>query len=237
MVSCRDSLGSLPLHWAAGGPGRIKEDYELAGRDITLQTISTFKLLLAPDSASINAQDDREETALFWAVRNHGQGSRKHFDILKFLCDNGADMSIRDRYGQTPLHWLCFPRWTSDHIDTAVTYLLLAHGAKVGDTDLDGNTPLHLIARCLTQVEAAQFLLNRGADASAKNSKGNTPLHEAVDNPRWTPNRVTTRDYEIRAQDKMVRALQEAACSANLMAQVNAAGKTPQQIRDEKTRE
>jgi hypothetical protein len=80
IVSCCDNRGSLPLYWAAGGPGRIEEDYELAGRDITLQTISIFKLLLGLEPTSINAQDDQGETALFWATRNHGQGGRKHLD-------------------------------------------------------------------------------------------------------------------------------------------------------------
>jgi hypothetical protein len=80
IVSCRDNHGSLPLYWATGGPGRIEEDYELAGRDITFQTISIFKLLLGLDPTSINAQDDQGETTLFWATRNHGQGGRKHLD-------------------------------------------------------------------------------------------------------------------------------------------------------------
>jgi hypothetical protein len=38
-------------------------------------------------------------------------------------------------------------------------------------------------------------------------------------------------------QDEMIRALQDAAGNTNLMAQPNDAGKTPQQIRDEKWRE
>ena len=237
MVSSRDNRGSLPLHWAAGGPGRIEEDYKLAGRDITLQTIGTFKLLLAPDPTTINARDDQGETALFWATRNHGNGGRKHFDILKFLCDNGADASVRDRSGQTPLHWLGFPRWSADPIDIAIIDLFLAHGAKISDTDLDGNTPLHLAARCLGQVEAVRFLLSRGADTNAENSKGNTPLHEVVDNPRWMQGLGITRDDNLRAQDEMLRELQEVGGSVNLMDQKNASGKTPLQIRDEKRRE
>jgi ankyrin repeat protein len=237
MVSCRDSHGSLPLHWAAAGPGDSEEYYVLSGRDVALQRISIFKLLLGPDPTSINARDNRGQTALFWATRNRGQSGSRHFDILKFLCDNGADVSVRDRNGQTPLHWLGFPNWTSEPIDTAIIDLFLAHGAKLGDTDLDGNTPLHLAVRCLTQVNAVRFLLYRGADVDAKNSKGNTPLHEVADNPRWVPGRFTSRDDKIRVQDEMIRALQEAAGNTNLMAQPNDAGKTPQQIRDEKWRE
>jgi hypothetical protein len=237
MVSSRDDRGSLPLHWAAGGPDRIEEDYELARRDITVQTIDTFRLLLAPDPTTINARDDQGETALFWATRNYGSGGRKHFDILKFLCDNGVDANVRDRNGQTPLHWLGFPRWSADPIDTAIIDLFLAYGAKIGDTDLDGNTPLHLAARCLDQVEAVRFLLSRGADVSAQNSKVNTPLYEVVDNPYWMRDLGTTRDDNLRAQDEMLKELQGAGGNVDWMSQENAAGKTPLQIRDEKRRE
>jgi ankyrin repeat protein len=238
MVSSRDDRGSLPLHWAAGGPDRIEEDYELARRDITVQTIDTFRLLLAPDPTTINARDDQGETALFWATRNYGSGGRKHFDILKFLCDNGADASVRDRNGQTPLHWLGFPRWSADPIGTAIIDLFLAYGAKIGDTDLDGNTPLHLAARCLDQVEAVRFLLSRGADVGAKNSKVNTPLHEVVDNnPYWMRDLGTTRDDNLRAQDEMLKELQGAGGNVDWMSQENAAGKTPLHIRDENRRE
>lgn len=84
MVSSRDDRGSLPFHWAAGGPDRIEEDYELARRDITVQTIDTFMLLLAPDPTTINARDDQGETALFWATRNYGSGAESILISLNF---------------------------------------------------------------------------------------------------------------------------------------------------------
>ena len=122
-------------------------------------------------------------------------------------------------------------------IDTAIIDLFLAHGAKISDTDLDGNTPLHLAARCLGQVGAVRFLLSRGADTNAENSKGNTPLHEVVDNPRWVQGSGITRDDNLRAQDEMLRELQEVGGNVDLMDQKNASGETPLQIRDEKRRE
>ena len=58
-----------------------------------------------------------------------------------------------------------------------------------------GDTPLHLAAAAL-RVQAAQLLLERGADANAENRRGATPLHYVCD-PRpmsggtWDPQKQT----------------------------------------------
>lgn len=229
MVSCRDSHGCLPLHWAASAfSDSMGDDYMTPAEYIAPQRISIFKLLLAPDPASINARDNNGETVLSLATRNPGQFYyRSQFDTLKFLCANGADASIRDNQGRNALHWLGSDDG-GEPIDIKTIDLLLVHGAKIGDTDQDGNTPLHLIASCISQSEAVKFLISRGADASMRNLHGDIPLHKAAI-PNGSLRRKEEGDY-IKAMEETVRVLEEAGGDPNAMDQPNSAGKTPRQL-------
>jgi ankyrin repeat protein len=235
MVLCRDTNGRLPLHFATGGPPLLpKEDYMLLKDDIILHAISTIKLLVTCNPSTINAQDNQGQTALHYAISSYAGFGGKYSDVIKVLCENGADSSLRGTNGETLLHCLDYPVPAGEPADTALIDLLLAHGASVGDTDVDGNTPLHLVvARNLEHVELVRFLLSRGADISAKNSKGNTPLHEAAGGVIYLEGRNLTPDDRMRAQNEMMRVLQEAGGNVNVMDQQNTAGKTPRQIRDE----
>jgi ankyrin repeat protein len=228
MVLCRDTNGRIPLHLAAGS-----EEHMLPQDDIISHAISTTELLLASNPSTVNFQDNQGHTALHYAVITYAKMLGKYFDVLKILCANGADASLRGKNGKTPLHCIDFNVLAGRPDITAAIDLLLAHGASVDDTDMDGNTPLHLMAKNLQHVEVARALLRRGASISTQNSKGNTPLHEAADGFIYSTGRILTPEYRISAQNDMIRVLQEAAGNTNLMDQPNIAGKTPRQIRDE----
>ena len=234
MVSCRDSFGCLPLHWAAGGPGSLEEELIFPYDDIVSHALSTMKLMLTSNPSTINAQDEHGETPLHFAVRGHARCGTKHSAIAKLLLEYGADASLRGRKGQTPLHCLGFDVLGGEPIDPTLIALLLAHGANVDDLDADGNTPLYLAAKNLHHVEAVRFLVSRGANVNATDSQGNTPLHRAAGGSIWFAERKLTVDDLIRAQDEMMRVLQDAGGNnVNLMDQPNAAGRTPRQIREE----
>lgn len=76
-LSCRDSNGRLPLHWAAAGPGSF--ECWLSDDEVSNRIIGALKLLCS--GSDINARDNQGETALHYAIRGHAcSGRSKHFD-------------------------------------------------------------------------------------------------------------------------------------------------------------
>lgn len=232
MVSCCDSEGRLPLHWAAKGTPESTENL-LPEDQITPRIIDTFKLLLANDLSTINVRDHRGMTALHYAVGTHTGDTSQGETVIRFLCESGADARLKDNKEQTVLHILAFTSISSCPIDPALLDLLIMHGADVHHADNEGNTALHVMARNLQEVKGVQHLVNIGANVNTKDALGNTPLHCAMSGFIWPRksqgNGIVPLAERIRAQDEMIRILQEAG-HTDLMDQSNTAGKTPRQL-------
>ncbi|KAI7970128.1 hypothetical protein EIK77_008355 [Talaromyces pinophilus] len=241
MLLCRDSIGRLPLHWAAAGP-TLRTELMIPESEIGIRIIDIFRLLLDADPDTINLQDKEEATALFYAVSSHaGCGTRQCGAAIRFLCNMGSNAGIKNNKGQTVLHLLAFRSMNGEPIDICLIELLLAHGANISSVDMNGNTALHIMAKNLRQVEAARFLISKGADVTAVNAQGNTPLHEVMTGmlqakgptrgQKYQPVRLADR---LRAQDDMVAVIQDGSgYDDKLMDQPNAAGKTPRQLLEE----
>jgi hypothetical protein len=88
---------------------------------------------------------------------------------IKKLLEEGADPNIRDRGGNTPLHFAASKGCAE------VARLLLRHGADPNAQDKNGETPLH-VAAYGGHVDVARLLLEHGADPSIRNRDGKTPL-------------------------------------------------------------
>lgn len=120
----------------------------------------------------INELDNKGELALDLALRDH------QTSIAEMLCENKADVDIRDRNGHTLLH-LAVQRG-----DSYAANFLLAHGASIGSVTPDqGNTALHLIASSsphagsdesttAAMTAVARSLLQSGLDPNLPNSQG-----------------------------------------------------------------
>ena len=100
----------------------------------------------------------------------HVAAQNEREDIVRAFLEHGADVNLRNRWQQTPLH-----RTTKNESD-AIAKLLIAGGADVAAKDGWGRTPLH---RCRSKP-VAEALLAAGADVNAADSKGLTPLHWAA---------------------------------------------------------
>jgi|GEM_PF-6435518 len=90
-----------------------------------------------------------------------------HFDTVRRLLDQGADINAKGNTGATALMMACW--W--GHVD--IVRLLLDRGANVNAKGLDGYTALMEAAR-YGRFEIAELLLEKGAHVNARTSMGKT---------------------------------------------------------------
>ncbi len=93
-------------------------------------------------------------------------------ELTRWLVECGADISVGDRYEETPLHARARHRLGRLEV-------LLELGADVHLLDTRGNAPLHTAASAY-RAEAVRVLLKHGADAGALNDDKQTPLSRAL---------------------------------------------------------
>ncbi len=122
--------------------------------------------LLLRAGADPNGSDRTGNTAVHYAAAR-GQG-----DLIETLVSYGADVNLRNRDAQTPLH--------TAHPSCVLPLLQLAGDPHAKDAA--GETPLHAQARQFdgSTLPAVNSLLHFGADANATDRRGNTVLHTAV---------------------------------------------------------
>jgi ankyrin repeat protein len=137
------------------------------------------------------------------------------------------------------LHLLSF-RQNGEATDPAIIKELVACGANVNDVDVRGNTPLNQMAMNLRQVAAVRALLDSGSSVAVKNSRGDTPLHQSAQGKVFPYRHYehiewhgVSLDDKIKAQDEMMKVLEEASDGLDLMNERNADGKTAQQLKEE----
>lgn len=125
---------------------------------------------LLENKADTSAKDSEGYAPLHLSLFN---GSKKP---VEWLLKHGADVEVRDRYGNTPI-FFSLP-------SKEITELLLDHKANPNAQNNEGNTPLHKLVektmgneRGTSQKEPAKLLIARGADVNLRNRQGLTPLN------------------------------------------------------------
>jgi ankyrin repeat protein len=134
--------------------------------------------------ANINAQLEKYEdygnpgwTPLMAATASNT------LEIVNYLLDKGADISLRNSNGSTVLDLAC------RRGRLKVVTLLLEKGADIHTKDNDGHTPLMAICSGKTldtdgteedYLKIARLLIEQGADVNEMENKGETALHKAA---------------------------------------------------------
>jgi uncharacterized protein len=88
--------------------------------------------------------------------------------VVRLLVSYGADLSQRDKLGQTPLHNAAKAGLKRS---LTITEVLLTHGADINAVCHEGWTPL-MTAVSRQNVELVKLLMERGADSTMRNSEG-----------------------------------------------------------------
>ncbi len=118
------------------------------------------RLLACGRFTQINFQDHNKSTVLHYVCATKADSV-----LIKRLLDSGADSSIQNNEGDTPLHCLINNNEDMDAIK------LLCSNANINLKNRDGSTPLHVAAE-LQKKEIVGHLISIGADPTAKNNGG-----------------------------------------------------------------
>ena len=119
--------------------------------------LEQIKLLLSM-GAEINARGfGRSLTPLHLSIE------QKHFQIAKFLLENGAAINTRDNRGNTPLHTAAY----YGNID--IISELLQHGADIEAKNDKGETPIFSAVRS-GRLDIVKFLVSKNADINVENN-------------------------------------------------------------------
>ncbi len=144
------------------------------------KSMTTIVKLLLAAGADINgrAQQDytahpHEFTPLIIAVKNSRSAA------VALLLAKGADPTLADQDGSTPLHYLALS-WKPEKMEKTID-LLLEAGGDIDARNKAGRTPLMMTAyNNHDQEKASAMLLAKGANPNLSDNKGNTFLHQLI---------------------------------------------------------
>ncbi len=134
-----------------------------AARDGDLEEVKR----LVKAGHDVNQRDGEERTPLIWAAE------REHTDCMEYLIQNGAQLDLKNIYGNTALHLAA----RGGHLE--VMKRLVEAGQDVNQKDWTDRTPLMLAARG-GYTDCVEYLLHKGAQLDLKDELGMTALHLAA---------------------------------------------------------
>ncbi len=157
--------------------------------------------ILLGRGADLHAKSGDGYTALHLASRS--ASSPEGLETVRLLLDRGAEIDIRNDFGETPLFGS-----VDSYVDgyPAATALLLERGADITARDNEESSTLHRAASSPKSLPAVvELLLENGADARDENNQGQTPLDLAKRHSASPAivRMLAERQYQPRAEPTM----------------------------------
>ncbi|KAL9168773.1 hypothetical protein ABFS82_04G036900 [Erythranthe guttata] len=149
---CRDYFGLTGLHFAAAKG-----------------FIHICKFLIHKIKVDINIKTDIGDSPLLVAVKS------KRISTAKYLINRGADITIANSKGMTPLHY------AAEQGNEELMEILLSKGADIESNSVNG-TPLQYAAS-LENLDSVRLLLEHGANPNPVSLLSPSPLFYAIYSP------------------------------------------------------
>lgn len=174
-LESKDAYGLTPLMRAANWT--FHESLPCSSDERALEI---FKILVSRGVA-LDTQTSNGDTALMLAARRHGE-------LVKFLVEAGADITLRNRWGANALTFAA-----RQGARDAGVQALIAHGAQVGPVEA---LLMHQEAKCLKMLE-------QGADSHGVGPYGETLLMIAAEQGNLPlVKRLLAMGLDINAKDR-----------------------------------
>jgi ankyrin repeat protein len=129
--------------------------------------------------ANVNARYNNDSLLYSLMVKHLGSEDFPAFDTIRLLCENGADLEYRDRWGRTLLMVMAKAG------KFEILKFLLTYNADVNALNTLEKNPLKPVTALGFAVDggylpAVEYLLEKGADVNKAVEKGATPLWFSV---------------------------------------------------------
>ncbi|KAK5651657.1 hypothetical protein OQA88_11832 [Cercophora sp. LCS_1] len=146
--------------------------------------------------ADVDAKTGRHSVMPLYYACRYG-----HEEVVRVLLTSGADVNLRDCYGRQPIH-----SSVGTVAKVNIVRMLLRHGADVNSPGMQGYPPL-MYAVLWGTIEAVEFLVENGADMTARSVFGETMLMMAVrvlrhDSARWLSARAEASLFQCVDEDE-----------------------------------